>query len=68
MASDEKQIVAQHNDLIQAVAKMERMPLKLFEIIVGSYDDRKNTDIFCSSFFKTCSSAVNLSFFSSVLY
>lgn len=44
MASDEKQIVAQHNDLIQAVAKMERMPLKLFEIIVGSYDDRKNTD------------------------
>lgn len=41
MASDEKQIVAQHNDLIQAVAKMERMPLKLFEIIVGSYDDRK---------------------------
>lgn len=23
---------------------MERMPLKLFEIIVGSYDDRKNTD------------------------
>lgn len=35
------QIVAQHNDLIKAVAEMDRMPLKLFEIIVGSYDDRK---------------------------
>ncbi|MCC4370549.1 RepB family plasmid replication initiator protein [Limosilactobacillus reuteri] len=36
-----EQIVVQHNDLIKAVAEMDRMPLKLFEIIVGSYDDRK---------------------------
>ena len=38
------QLVIQHNDLIRAVAKMDRMPLKLFEIIVGSYNDRKNKD------------------------
>lgn len=40
---DEK-MVTQHNDLIKAVAEMDRMPLKLFEIIVGSYDDRRSKD------------------------
>lgn len=33
-------VVAQHNELIQAVAKMDKVPLKLFEIIVGTYDSR----------------------------
>lgn len=37
-----EQTVTQHNDLVRAVAEMDRMPLKLFEIIVGAYDERKN--------------------------
>ncbi|WP_259764573.1 replication initiation protein [Pediococcus pentosaceus] len=41
-ANSEEQLVTQHNDLIRAVAEMDRMPLKLFEVIVGAYDSRKS--------------------------
>lgn len=40
--NSEEQLVTQHNDLIKAVAEMDRMPLKLFEVIVGAYDSRKS--------------------------
>lgn len=35
---DKDSIVAQHNDLITAVARMEKIPLKLFEMAAGLTD------------------------------
>lgn len=41
---DKDSIVAQHNDLITAVARMEKIPLKLFEMAVGAYDSQSNSN------------------------
>lgn len=35
-------LISQHNDLVQAVAKMDKVPLKLFEVSVGAYDSKTN--------------------------
>lgn len=40
---DKDSIVTQHNDLIKAVARMEKIPLKLFEMAVGAYDSQSNS-------------------------
>lgn len=41
---DKDSIVAQHNDLITAVARMEKIPLKLFEMAVGAYDSKSDSN------------------------
>ena len=41
---DKDSIVTQHNDLITAVARMEKIPLKLFEMAVGAYDSQSNSN------------------------
>ncbi|MFR0595127.1 replication initiation protein [Limosilactobacillus mucosae] len=41
---DKDSIVTQHNDLIKAVARMEKIPLKLFEMAVGAYDSQSNSN------------------------
>ena len=41
---DKDSIVAQHNDLITAVARMEKIPLKLFEMAVGAYDSKNDSN------------------------
>lgn len=41
LAPDQDATISQHNELIKAVAEMDRLPLKLFEVIVGAYDGRQ---------------------------
>ena len=61
---DELQIrkVAEHNDLITSIAKMDKTPLKIFELAVSHIDTKeppKDNVIYLSkrelfSFFETC--------------
>ena len=40
----EKRKIVEHNDLITSVAKMDKVPLKIFELAVSCIDIRKYSD------------------------